>query len=133
MAGSEINEIRLANTLRLFESYKQVIAPGSPDLRGLDRGFAINLGISPSYWAQIKSPQRVKGIGKNLARQFERKFYMPDGWLDEPHDEDPIVTPARILAEYVVHAATLEEKEFLEAALRLFRENPLSARDRPGS
>lgn len=127
MAGSELNEIRLANALRLFEAYKQVIAPGSPDLRGLDRGFAINLGISPSYWAQIKSPQRIKGIGKNLARQFERKFYMPDGWLDQARDDEPITLPVRLPAEYSVRVSTLEEKEFLEAMLQLFREKPQRA------
>ena len=128
MARSELNEIRLVNTLRLFESFKQVIAPGSPDLRGLDRNFATNLGISPSYWAQIKSPQRIKGIGKNLARQFERKFHMPEGWLDEPHGEESITLPARSPSEYSVCVSTLEEKEFLEAALQLFRESPKLAR-----
>lgn len=128
MAGSELNEIRLANTLRLFESFKQMIAPGSPDLRGLDRSFAANLGVSPSYWAQIKSPQRIKGIGKNLARQFERKFYMPEGWLDEPHEDELITLPARSPSEYSVSASTVEEKEFLEAALQLFRACPEKAR-----
>ncbi len=129
MAGSELNEIRLANTLKLFESYKEITAPGSPDLRGLDRGFATNLGISPSYWAQIKSPQRLKGIGKNLARQFEKKFYMPAGWLDEVHDANAPI-PLRDPPEYKVTVSTLEEKEFLEAALELFRNSPTLARDR---
>jgi hypothetical protein len=98
-------------------------------LRGLERGFATNLGVSPSYWAQIKSPQRIKGIGKNLARQFERKFYMPTGWLDEAHDADTPL-PLRDPPEYKLTVATLEEKEFLEAALELFRNSPTVARER---
>ncbi len=129
MAGSELNEIRLANTLKLFEVFKDAIAPGSHDLRGLDRRFAINLGISPSYWAQIKSPQRLKGIGRNLARQFERAMRMPEGWLDLEYDHETPVPP-RSPAEYHVTVATVEEKEFVEAALELFRNSPNLARER---
>lgn len=129
MAGSELNEIRLANTLKLFELFKEVVAPGSHDLRGLDRRFAINLGISPSYWAQIKSPQRLKGIGRNLARRFERTFHMTEGWLDVEHGNDTLL-PERSPAEYHVAVATVEEKEFVEAALELFRNSPNLARER---
>jgi hypothetical protein len=123
MASKELNEIRLANTLRLFEAFCEQIAPGSPDLRGLDKAFALNLGISPSYWAQIKSPKRLKGIGPNLARQFERKFTLSPGWLDKDNGDAPVMEPPK----YAVDVATVEEKEFLEAALKLFRHNPVAA------
>lgn len=123
MASKELNQIRLQNTLQLFESFCEVVAPGSTDLRGLDKSFAQNLGISPSYWAQIKSPKRLKGIGPNLARQFERKMGMNIGWLDKEHDGPPTVAPIR----YSVEVQTLEEQEFLEKALAKFRENPIRA------
>jgi hypothetical protein len=113
MASKELNEIRLANTLRLFEAFCEQIAPGAPDLL---------LGISPSYWAQIKSPKRLKGIGPNLARQFERKFTLSPGWLDKDHGDAPVMEPPE---NYAVDVATLEEKEFLEAALECFRDNPV--------
>lgn len=119
-AGNQ-NEIRLANTLWLFEAYKQEMAPGSPDLRGLHKAFAINLGISPSYWAQIRSPERKKGIGPNLARQFERKFGLKTGWLDEEHSEQaPSSPPPR----YEVIAGTIEEQAFLDSALACYRTRP---------
>jgi hypothetical protein len=123
MASKELNEIRLANTLRLFESFCKVVAPGSNDLRGLEKAFAQNLGISQSYWAQIKSPKRLKGIGPNLARQFERKFGMGLGWLDKENNDFPVVAiPAE--TRYSVAVQTLEEQEFLELILRMYRENP---------
>jgi hypothetical protein len=89
----------------------------------LEKAFAQNLGISQSYWAQIKSPKRLKGIGPNLARQFERKFGMGLGWLDKENDDLAVVAiPAG--TSYSVAVQTLEELEFLEQALRLYRENP---------
>ncbi len=61
------------------------MAPGDVALRGLDKAFAGELGISPSYWAQLKNADQLKNIEPNLARQFERKRHMPPGWLDKAH------------------------------------------------
>ena len=116
---SGLNEIRLQNTHWLFEAFRQQVAPGDVAVRGLDKAFAGQLGISPSYWAQIKSTDKPKNIGPNLARQFERKFHMPPGWLDKAHaNVSPLPEELRLLASDAAELA------FLETARRIYRQTP---------
>lgn len=116
---SSLNEIRLHNTHWLFEAFRQQVAPGDVAVRGLDKAFAGQLGISPSYWAQIKSTDKPKNIGPNLARQFERKFHMPPGWLDKAHaNVSPLPGNLRLSAPDAAELA------FLETARRIYRQTP---------
>lgn len=112
-------QIRLVNTLWLFEAFRQQVAPGTIAVRGLDKAFAAQLGISASYWAQIKSTGHPKNIGLNLARQFERKFHMPMGWLDKELSDKQ---PARLSLQF--EAADADEFAFLQAASRVYRQRP---------
>ena len=116
---SSLSEIRLRNTLWLFEAFRQQVAPGDVAVRGLDKAFAGQLGVSPSYWAQVKSADKPKNIGPNLARQFERKFHMPLGWLDKVH-ADVSALPQDLRLE----AADAAELAFLQAARRIYRQKP---------
>jgi hypothetical protein len=116
---SSLNEIRLHNTLWIFEAFRQQVAPGDVAVRGLDKAFAGQLGISPSYWAQIKSTDKPKNIGPNLARQFERKFHMAPGWLDKAHaNVSPLPEELRLLA------SDASELAFLKTARRIYRLTP---------
>ena len=68
---ADLADIRLANTLSLFDAFKNetVVGPAGDDLKGLDARFSEQLRISASYWSQLKS--RNRQIGETLARQFE--------------------------------------------------------------
>ena len=116
---SGLNEIRLQNTLWLFEAFRQQVAPGDVAVRGLDKAFAGQLGISPSYWAQIKSTDKPKNIRPNLSQQFERKFHMPPGWLDKAHaNVSPLPEDLRL------PASDAAELAFLYTARRIYRQTP---------
>ena len=117
---SSLNEIRLHNTRWLFEAFRQQVAPGDVAVRGLDKAFAGQLGISPSYWAQVKSADKPKNIGPNLARQFERKFHMPPGWLDKARTDDASTSPEALR----LPASDVAELAFLQAARRIYRHKP---------
>lgn len=114
-----LNDIRLHNTLWLFEAFRQQVAPGDVAVRGLDKAFAGQLGISPSYWAQIRSTDKPKNIGPNLARQFERKFHMAPGWLDKAQAN---VSP--FPEELRLPASDAAELAFLETARHIYRQTP---------
>ncbi len=85
MSPEELALVRLDNALRLFDEFVQatVRSPDAGNLRGLERMFAVRLGIQASYWSQIKA--RKRHIGERLARQFEQQCLKPWGWLDQPH------------------------------------------------
>lgn len=82
----DLSQVRYENALALFDEFVQqtVKSPDAATLRGLERRFAEQVLIQPSYWSQIKS--RARQIGERLARQFETRCRKPVGWLDLPHD-----------------------------------------------
>jgi hypothetical protein len=84
-AHLDISQVRLDNTLLLFDEFVQQAAhtPDAATLRGLEGRFAERLQIQPSYWSQIKG--RSRQIGERLARQFEHLCGKPYGWMDVPH------------------------------------------------
>jgi hypothetical protein len=86
---SEVADIRHRNALRLFDEFvaMQVRSPDAAALRGLERRFAEQVLVQPSYWSQIKS--RARQIGERLARQFEQRCRKPQGWMDQAHDAPP--------------------------------------------
>ena len=83
---AELAQIRLDNALALFEEFVRLTARQADvaALRGLERRFAEQVDIQPSYWSQIKS--RSRQIGERLARQFEQRCQKPAGWMDRRHD-----------------------------------------------
>ena len=119
----DISDVRLRNTLLLFESFKEQVAPGSPDLHGLEKAFAKQLGISRSYWSQLKSDKGEKNIGDVLARRFERGIGMPMSWLDKVHADTPLLPGSLNIA-----AQSEAEADFLRAAQAIFRQRPGAAK-----
>jgi hypothetical protein len=83
--AADLAQLRLDNALALFDEFvaQNVRTPDATALRGLERRFAEQLLIQPSYWSQIKS--RTRQIGERLARQFENRCHKPQGWMDQPH------------------------------------------------
>jgi hypothetical protein len=87
-AGSEpldLAQVRFDNAMALFDEFvaQTVKNPDITVLRGLERRFAEQVLIQPSYWSQIKS--RSRQIGERLARQFEARCRKPVGWMDHVH------------------------------------------------
>lgn len=82
-------QVRYENALALFDEFVRstVKHADAAALRGLERRFAEQVLIQPSYWSQIKS--RSRQIGERLARQFEQRCRKPIGWMDQPHDGPP--------------------------------------------
>ena len=83
----DLAQTRYLNALALFDEFvtQTVKHPDAATLRGLERRFAEQLLIQPSYWSQIKS--RSRQIGERLARQFESRCKKPAGWMDHPPGE----------------------------------------------
>ena len=83
---ADLAQVRFDNALALFDEFVQqtVKNADAATLRGLERRFAEQVLIQPSYWSQIKS--RSRQIGERLARQFESRCRKPAGWMDVPHD-----------------------------------------------
>jgi hypothetical protein len=82
---SDLARLRLRNTHSLFDEFVAgtVSRTAVSDVRGLEKLFAEQLRIAPSYWSQLKSGERH--VGEKLARQFEVLSAKPAGWLDEAH------------------------------------------------
>lgn len=80
-------QLRYENALALFDEFVRstVKDPDATALRGLERRFAEQVLIQPSYWSQIKS--RSRQIGERLARQFEQRCRKPAGWMDQHHGD----------------------------------------------
>jgi hypothetical protein len=107
-----INEIRKRNYDALLLQFRQKeIQAGEPD-RGFLNRFGAFVGISPRYLSHINNAR--KQIGSDTARKIELAFKLPHGWMDQDHLGG-------------VSASDRTEREFVELALRLFRESPLEA------
>ena len=118
----DIADIRLANTIALFEEFKNttVIGPAGDDLKGLEARFAEQLRISASYWSQLKS--RNRQIGETLARQFEVNCGKTRGWLD-------VKQPAAA-EERTAVPATADERFLVQMLLTCYRMNPAGVKQR---
>ena len=109
--SNTITRRRRANAMALFQSYaERALAAGAPP-KGLEQAFAATLEISPSMWSQIKSS---RAIGDKLARQIERHCGKSKGWLDEPHANADVPTPA--------------ERAFIDLALAAHRATDAAGR-----
>jgi hypothetical protein len=83
--SADLAQVRHDNALALFDEFveRTVKHADAATLRGLEKRFAEQLLIQPSYWSQIKS--RSRQIGERLARQFEQRSRKPVFWMDQPH------------------------------------------------
>jgi len=92
----DLAKIRIANTLSLFDEFKDANSPGSAPLLGLEKAFSAHLQISAAQWSQLKGGHR--SIGATLARQFESRCRKPAGWLDQQHAAAAPEAPAAAAA-----------------------------------
>ncbi|MBL8331074.1 MAG: hypothetical protein JNJ71_19710 [Rubrivivax sp.] len=128
--------MRLENALALFDEFvaQTVRTTDAATLRGLERRFAEQLLIQPSYWSQIKS--RTRQIGDRLARQFESRCRKPPGWMDERHAqraETPLALQLPFEPPPVDTSSTPrddDERFIMGLVLSYYRRHPQRARAR---
>jgi hypothetical protein len=125
---AELAQIRLDNALALFEEFVRQTArqADAAALRGLERRFAEQVDIQPSYWSQIKS--RSRQIGERLARQFEQRCGKPAGWMDRRHDPG---APAQAEERADTPGPRDDDERFIVGlVLTYYRRHPQRARTR---
>lgn len=125
----DITEIRYRNFQHLFEQFKEVVRrddPGAPE-KGMLKAFGGRLGIREAYMSHIQT--KYKGIGPTTARKIEQALSLPHGWMDQQHDKKPRATHAepQPALEGAEQEADAEELAFLEAAIDVFRRDPVRA------
>lgn len=109
-----ISAIRKRNLLWLREKFEQTWLQENPDSGtwGMDARFAEHIGVNPKYFSFIKSERR--NVGSVIAREVERVFSLPEGWMDSAHDD--------------AADSTSEENEMVAALLMVYRADPEAAR-----
>jgi hypothetical protein len=126
----DVAQTRLDNAMRLFQEFVEATVkhPDAATLRGLERRFAEQLQIQPSYWSQIKG--RSRQIGERLARQFELLCHKPGGWMDQPHGDAPAANTA--VSEEPPHGIPRDDDErfIVGLVLTYYRRHPQRARTR---
>jgi hypothetical protein len=135
-ASRDLSEQRLINALALFDEFvsQTVRTADAAALRGLEKRFAEQLLIQPSYWSQIKS--RTRHIGDRLARQFEARCRKPAGWMDVPHPEASgqhlaLQLPAEPLPNDLSSTPRDDDERFIIGlVLSYYRRHPQRARAR---
>jgi hypothetical protein len=137
-AVPDLAQVRLDNALRLFEEFVRSTARSADAaaLKGLEKRFAEQVQIQPSYWSQLKS--RSRQIGERLARQFEERCHKPFGWMDQRHDvmapptasaaAAPVAAPASSLDDGLPHDD--DERFIVGLVLTYYRRHPQRARTR---
>lgn len=108
----DINEIRLRNYKTLMQQFRnRELDKGEPE-RGLLNRFGGHTGVSPRYLSHVNNGR--KHLGADTCRRMEQSFKLPHGWMDQDHLGG-------------IGTGTRAEREYLELALKLFRESPLEA------
>jgi hypothetical protein len=132
-AAPDVAQVRFDNAMRLFEEFVQATVkhPDAATLRGLERRFAEQLLIQPSYWSQIKA--RTRQIGERLARQFEQRCRKPPLWMDTPRSQAVQLLPSAQSLE-APPAPSLpqddDERFIVGLVLSYYRRHPQRARTR---
>jgi len=134
---ADLAQTRFDNALTLFDEFVQqtVKNADAATLRGLERRFAEQVLIQPSYWSQIKS--RSRQIGERLARQFESRCRKPAGWMDVARGASPAPRYAD-LVPVEAHASPDtssvprddDERFIVGLVLSYYRRHPQRARTR---
>jgi hypothetical protein len=102
-----INDIRMNNYRAILVRFRtRPDEVGMPE-HGLLRRFAAQCNISPRYLSHILHGR--KKFSDAMARHIERGMALPEGWMDNVHEEN--TDPA--------------ERELLDLVARLYRENPV--------
>jgi hypothetical protein len=131
---AQLAQVRYENALALFDEFVRATVkhPDAATLRGLERRFAEQVLIQPSYWSQIKS--RARQIGERLARQFEQRTRKPIGWMDVPHGDGspPAVMPLPDDEPSPTSSAPRDDDErfIVGLVLTYYRRHPQKARAR---
>lgn len=85
---SEIHQIRRANIKLLRDIAEADFKEQHPDSTYKDYMFAEYIGLSRSYYSQIKNPDMRPNISERTARAIEIEVELPTGWLDKDHETD---------------------------------------------
>lgn len=109
----DVNEVRLRNYKVLMQQYRnKELDRGEPE-RGLLNRFGAFTDVSPRYLSHVNNGR--KHLGPDSCRKMEQAFRLPHGWMDHDHLGGTPATGSRA------------EREYLELALKLFRESPVEA------
>lgn len=108
----DVNEIRMRNYKALMLQFRnKELDRGEPE-RGLLNRFGQHTGVSPRYLSHVNNGR--KHLGADTCRRMEEAFRLPHGWMDQDHLGGSA-------------PGTRAEREYLELALKLFRESPVEA------
>ena len=108
----DVSVMRFRNYKALMLQFRQQEAARGEPERGLLNRFGAFVGISPRYLSHLNNGR--KAVGAQTARQMEKAFGLPEGWMDHDHIGGS-ATSSRA------------EREFLELALQLYRQSPVEA------
>lgn len=108
----DVSQIRLRNYKVLMLRFREKESERGEPERGLLNRFGQFVEISPRYLSHVNNGR--KAIGAQTARQIETAFGLPLGWMDHDHMAGPA-------------PSSRAEREYLEMALRLFRQSPVEA------
>lgn len=108
----DIHAIRLQNFRALFLRFANSPDEAGKPEYGRFKRFCEAGNLNTRYVSHVSNGR--KNIGTELCRTIERGFDLPHGWMDQRHDQ-----------EAASQAASEDERDFIELALRLYRENPL--------
>lgn len=119
----DVSQIRRKNYERLFADFKQRVWGKNPEEpeRGMLKLFGAQLGFSDAYMSHINTGYRE--IGLKTARRMEKSLRLAHGWMDILHDDS--AQPATAATH--LSAASNSEQAFIDAAVKLYREDPSAA------
>jgi hypothetical protein len=108
----DVSQVRLRNYKALMLRFREREAERGEPERGLLNRFGKFVEVSPRYLSHVNNGR--KDIGAATARKIETAFGLPLGWMDHDHMAGPA-------------PSSRTEREYLELALRLFRQSPVEA------
>lgn len=85
---AKIHDIRRANIKLLRDIAETDYKERNPGETYKDYMFAEYIGLSKSYYSQIKNPDLKPKISERIARTIEAEIELPVGWLDKDHEAD---------------------------------------------
>lgn len=106
----EINAIRMNNYRTLFARFRASEQERDTPEHGIHQRFADHCRVSVRYLAHITHGR--KKFSESMARQLEDALGLPLGWMDNVHSAQDA-------------AGNDAEREFVDLAMTLYRENPV--------
>jgi hypothetical protein len=82
-----ISDIR-RNNLEFLRSIAEnhFRSKNNDDVKYTNQHFASYIGLSPSFYSQLKNPKLKPTFSESVARKIEMTVSLPKGWLDKDHD-----------------------------------------------